>query len=262
VSGLRQPRAIAFYNALAPEFDRLFEAPHRRAYDLLAWEIVQPLLPTGAGHIIDAGCGTGRWARALVNAGYEVTGIEPAPAMAEIARRFVARDRFRVLEDRMEQVQLPDGGADVVVALGSVQYTTDLSRMLERFASWVRVGGWVVVLVDSFLALVLELVASRKILEARQRVQTRRAIWTNDGRSAEYALLSARALRAGLKSAGLKRVCVCGLLVGFSILGRDRLTQRLTSDWEAQLAIERRLTRYSLLADLGKQLLAYGQRVR
>jgi SAM-dependent methyltransferase len=48
------------------------------------------------GLIIDMGCGSGILARALVNAGYEVQGIDISQAMVRIAKKRVPRARFEV----------------------------------------------------------------------------------------------------------------------------------------------------------------------
>jgi ubiquinone/menaquinone biosynthesis C-methylase UbiE len=154
--------SISLFNTLAAGYDAHFEALHRRAYDDLAWEFVQPLLPAVPGCVIDAGCGVGRWAERLVALGHHIVGIEQAPAMADVARARLPTDRFELIEGSMEAVELPEGQADLVLALGSLQYTVDPEHMIERFARWTRVGGSVVVLVDSLVALVLELVAAGK----------------------------------------------------------------------------------------------------
>jgi SAM-dependent methyltransferase len=107
--------SIALYNSLAADYDTHWQAPHRRAYDDLAWEYVQPLLPAVPGHVIDAGCGNGRWAARIAGLGHSVTGIEQAPAMAEAARTSVRTDRFRLVEGPMEEVELPEGRADLVL---------------------------------------------------------------------------------------------------------------------------------------------------
>jgi len=48
------------------------------------------------GLVVDLGCGSGLWARELVDAGYRVLGIDISEAMIEIARRRVPEAEFRV----------------------------------------------------------------------------------------------------------------------------------------------------------------------
>jgi SAM-dependent methyltransferase len=46
--------------------------------------------------VVDLGCGSGLWARELVDAGYRVLGIDISEAMIELSRRRVPEAEFRV----------------------------------------------------------------------------------------------------------------------------------------------------------------------
>jgi SAM-dependent methyltransferase len=48
-----------------------------------------------AGRVVDLGCGSGIWAEALAQAGYEALGYDISPAMIAIARRRVPSAQFR-----------------------------------------------------------------------------------------------------------------------------------------------------------------------
>jgi SAM-dependent methyltransferase len=49
-----------------------------------------------SGRIVDLGCGSGIWARALADAGYDVVGVDLSPAMIEMARKRLPEGRFQV----------------------------------------------------------------------------------------------------------------------------------------------------------------------
>ncbi len=251
------------YDSLAPAYEEHFAVPHRRAYDDLAWEICTAALPTPPAEVVDVGCGVGRWAERLRDAGYVVTGVEPAPGMAERAARRLGQresDRFSLLRQRVEDVELRPGSVDAVVAMGSLQYTEDPLHQVARMAGWLRPGGVLAVLVDSLHALVLELVAAGRLDEALLRMSTRRGVWTLDGVDADLHLLDVATLRAACADAGLEVVRVAGLLVGATAHGRDGLRRRLESDYAGTLDVERRLAAEPGLADAGKQLLIVGRR--
>lgn len=248
------------YDALATEYDRHFAVPHRRAYDELAWEVCAAAVGPAPAVVVDVGCGVGRWARRLVAAGHRVVGVEPAPAMADRAAMLLAGTAFTVVRARVEDAVLPAGGADAVLAMGSLQYARDPAAAVARCASWVRPGGAVCVLVDSRQALVLELLAAGRPDEALQRLTTRRGVWQVGDRAADLHLLDAAELAAALRAAGLLVQRLAGLLVGASAYGRAGLLARLEADYDAALAVERRLAARPELADLGKQLLAVGRR--
>jgi SAM-dependent methyltransferase len=245
------------FDALAGEYDEHFAVPHRAAYDELAWERLEAVLPKEPGLVVDAGCGVGRWAERLIAMGHSVIGIEPAPAMAQAARERSLGDRFTLIEGRMEDVEL-EAQADVVMAMGSLQYTRDPEAAIARLASWTRPGGTVLVLVDSLVALALELLRAGKQEEAMERLRTHQGVWQTDGQSADLHLLHRERLETAFTAAGLEEIRSHGLLVGASVDGRDQLTGSFEEDPEARLATERELTTFPLLADLGKQLLVEG----
>jgi SAM-dependent methyltransferase len=253
------PSSQQLYTALAHRYREHFESPHRRAYDAMAWDRVRHFLP-GRGPIVDVGCGVGRWVERLLALGYEVIGIEPAPGMIAELRRADHGQGFKLIGEPMETVQLPDGLAGMVLALGSLQYSTDPEAMVKRFAGWVRPGCPVVVLVDSLVALVIELLRDEKYEEAMQRLRTRIGVWVVGEQSAEMHLMDRERLRRAFQAAGLVDVQVTGLLATAAPLGPARLADRLERHWDAHLVIERELQAHPLLADIGKQLLATGRR--
>jgi SAM-dependent methyltransferase len=95
--------------------------------------------------VVDLGCGSGLWARALTDAGYEVEGIDQSKAMIRLARRQAPQARFRV--GSFLNAPLPPCGA--VTALGEVfNYTFDpasrrgaLPRLFARAHQALRPGG-------------------------------------------------------------------------------------------------------------------------
>ncbi len=66
------------------------------------------------GLVVDLGCGSGQWARELVDAGYRVLGIDISEAMIEIARRRVPEAEFRV--DSLFDADIPPCGAVTAVS--------------------------------------------------------------------------------------------------------------------------------------------------
>lgn len=254
------------YDMLAPTYEEHFQVPHRRLYDLLAWERVLDLLPPpgpDTGPVIDAGCGVGRWARMLLDEGYRVIGIEQSPGMlAELEKRPVGPG-FRLVRGSMSEADVASAlrgeRACAVVAMGSLQYTSDPAATVARLASWLAPDGVLAVLVDSLVGLVLELVGAGKVDEAAERMTTRRGVWRVDGQSADLHLLNRDALTSAFERAGLTDITSSGLLVEAAALGRDRLQESLTLDFDAMLARERHWASDPLLADVGKQLLVTGR---
>jgi SAM-dependent methyltransferase len=97
------------------------------------------------GLVVDLGCGAGRWAAALGEAGYEVLGIDQSPAMIRMARRRAPGARFRT--GSVLSAGLP--ACDAVTSIGEVvNYAFDLahsraalSALFRRVHAALRPGG-------------------------------------------------------------------------------------------------------------------------
>jgi SAM-dependent methyltransferase len=80
------------------------------------------------GLVVDLGCGSGIWAKKLVDVGYQVMGVDISPAMIELARKRVPEARFHVgsfVEFRIPVCQ-------AVTALGEVfNYLFDPNNSLR-----------------------------------------------------------------------------------------------------------------------------------
>ncbi|HUJ51374.1 MAG TPA: class I SAM-dependent methyltransferase [Bryobacteraceae bacterium] len=97
------------------------------------------------GLVVDLGCGSGRWARELIRAGYAAWGVDQSPAMIRIARRIAPGASFRVAS--LLDSDLP--ACHAVTAIGEcLNYTVDprnsrlaLRRLFHRVHRALRPGG-------------------------------------------------------------------------------------------------------------------------
>jgi SAM-dependent methyltransferase len=98
-----------------------------------------------SGLVVDLGCGSGLWARHLVDAGYEVLGIDLSPDMIALARERVPEATFRTAS--FLDVDFPACAA--ITALGEVfNYLFDkrnrrvsLHRLFRKAHRALRSGG-------------------------------------------------------------------------------------------------------------------------
>lgn len=82
-----------------------------------------------SGLVTDLGCGSGRWARELGRAGYDVFGVDQSAAFIRMARKTAPRARFVVAS--LHSVKLP--ARDAVTSLGECfNYCFDRGRGLAR----------------------------------------------------------------------------------------------------------------------------------
>lgn len=252
--------SVPLYNLLARDYDAHFEVPHRRAYDDLSWEIVSAGLPPAPARLVDIGAGVGRWSERLIGMGYDVTGIEPADEMARHAVHRLEGLPFTLHECRVEEAELSGAGYAGAFAMGSLQYSDDIRASIARIGGWLLPGAPLFILVDSALALALELIARAEPELAVERIESGRGVWEQHGQSADLHLFGRATLEVAFEDAGFVDVRSYGLLVGASALGREGLMKALENDYVGRLAIERRLAEVPALVDVAKQILVTGRR--
>jgi len=178
-TGIRQPEAIALYERAGfsriPAFGEYVNSPvsvcmakdlaPRPFYGEFAWAydylVARPVAEECAGMaatlgrrgigagatLLDAGCGTGRYAVELARRGFVVTGVDRSPALLEeaVARARAAGGDLRVRFERADLLALAAGSAyDVVVCRGVLNDLIDAggrSAVFGVFARALRSGG-------------------------------------------------------------------------------------------------------------------------
>ncbi|HEY7812758.1 MAG TPA: class I SAM-dependent methyltransferase [Nakamurella sp.] len=97
----------------------------------------------GAATVVDIGCGTGTLACLLAQRGLTVTGVDPAAASLDVARRKPGADRVRWLH--ADATAVPPLGADLVTMTGNVSqvFVTDYewAAVLLAVRQALRPGG-------------------------------------------------------------------------------------------------------------------------
>lgn len=97
-----------------------------------------------ARKILDLGCGTGLLTRELASHGWQVTGIDPAPAMLAYARQQADADTVTWLEGDSSQLGKPN--ADLIVMTGNVAQVfledADWLTTLQHSHAALRSGGY------------------------------------------------------------------------------------------------------------------------
>lgn len=86
----------------------------------------------GARRVVDIGCGSGIWARELVDAGYEVLGVDLSPAMIKLARQRAPEAEFRLESWRTFCPPAADAFTAMGEVLGYLLDQRSTSPALER----------------------------------------------------------------------------------------------------------------------------------
>jgi SAM-dependent methyltransferase len=128
------------YGRFAWAYDAVVAQPAGGSVDLVADRVRAAGVERGA-LVVDAGCGTGRYAIGLVSAGFRVVGVDRSEALVEQARRRDTGAEF-VCADLLDW--RPAEAAAAVLCRGVLN---DLVRDGDRraafaaFASWLEAGG-------------------------------------------------------------------------------------------------------------------------
>jgi SAM-dependent methyltransferase len=97
-------------------------------------DFVRARLPEPPARVLEVGCGRGNLTLELADAGWDVTGIDPAAPPG---------DRFRRL--KLEDLDAGDGPFDAVVASRSLHHVGDLDLGLDRIVELLVPGGLLVI---------------------------------------------------------------------------------------------------------------------
>jgi len=93
--------------------------------------------------VLDTGCGDGVLVCAAASRGAEVTGIDPDPAMLDVARSRTTKAGVRAtfLKGRVERLPFPDASFDVVASITVLCFVPDATGAVREMARVLRPGG-------------------------------------------------------------------------------------------------------------------------
>ena len=127
------------FDRTAAAWDASYDAPTVRGHwQRMRLEAATRLVGEGPGSLLEVGVGSGRLLGALAERGWDVTGVDAAPRMVELAREPVSAAKLEVA--RAEELPFEAGAFDVVVAIGVLEYG-DVEASLRELARVLRPGG-------------------------------------------------------------------------------------------------------------------------
>lgn len=128
----------AIYDQIASTYEA-----HRDSFDMTpVLEGFWGLLPQPTGDLLDLGCGAGEpWARAFLDRGWRVTGVDFSAGMLALAAHSVP-EMQRIYAD-MREVSFPPASFDAVTAIYSLFHVPCAEHpvLFERFRYWLRPGA-------------------------------------------------------------------------------------------------------------------------
>lgn len=209
-------------------------------------------LHQAAGTLLDVGCATGLFLERMRRNGWQVTGVEINPVIAERAR-----DDFdlEVRTGTLESAGLPDAGFDLVTLWDVLEHMPSPRQTLREIGRVLRPGGWLVFRVPN-----PESWGARLFGRFWAGWDLPRHLWIAP-RSALHLALSAAGFRLARTSASTGRFALAALSVRYT--ARDMIKQDTLASAVASVAgspIARILTApyFSISGALGRgSLLTY-----
>ena len=139
----------ALFDSLASSYDSWFDTPVGRKVKALELDLLVKLIDPEPGlKMLEVGIGTGLFAMEFRRLGLEVSGIDPAEKMLEIAQR----RGFNVKVGVGEEIPFQDDTFDVVLAMTSLEASREPSRFLKEMKRVAKPSGKVVVAVLNLLS--------------------------------------------------------------------------------------------------------------
>ncbi len=121
----------------APRENRLFRWGRRRLWSKRA-AAVRRYQPQ-PGRALDVGCATGEFLALLREQGWQVQGIEPNRAAADLARQRLGPASVQVAT--LEEASFPEAAFDLITLWDVLEHLPDPPAALRQVARWLRPGG-------------------------------------------------------------------------------------------------------------------------
>ena len=107
--------------------------------------ILELLQPRTDEFILDAGCGTGVFTRAVIGQGAEVVGLDISAPMLKYARRILATAGFKPVIANMLALPFTDARFDKTLSVTALEFIEDARVAMRELFRVTRPGGYVVV---------------------------------------------------------------------------------------------------------------------
>lgn len=99
-------------------------------------------IPDGVNSILDVGCGSGKFAEKMLDAGYSVDCVSPSPNLTEHVRKRLG-DRSEIFENRYEDI-FTEKNYDLILCSESFQYLL-LEKAIEQTKKLLNKQGYLLI---------------------------------------------------------------------------------------------------------------------
>lgn len=139
---------MANFDEKSKEYDAWYETPIGAFVDARETEAALSICPRDLGyHLLDAGCGTGRFSLKMALLGHQVTGIDLSQPMLAYAREKAAFAEMPLTFHAMNiyDLDFPDNHFDGVVSMALFEFIQDDQRALAELFRVLKPGGYLMI---------------------------------------------------------------------------------------------------------------------
>jgi SAM-dependent methyltransferase len=124
------------YDLIAPSYNRRFSGGGRQGIDVALRSLAAS---SGAGRILEVGCGTGHWLASLHPVSGQLYGLDLSAGMLAQARQW--EEVLSLVRGRAGQIPLPDASIDLVCCVNAIHHFQQQAGFVAEARRVLRPGG-------------------------------------------------------------------------------------------------------------------------
>lgn len=160
INGIKFKNAVEKHNSIADQYEDQYNTQYWKIYDDITWDHMQnEILPKAKGRLLDAGGGTGKWARKFAKRGFKVDVCDLADKMMEVGRKITEEeqlsDKVKFINGDICDIPFKNETFDAVISQGNpVSYCKDPYLAISELARVAKHNAPVVISVHNKLAMI------------------------------------------------------------------------------------------------------------
>lgn len=157
-NGKKYRSAVEKHNDIATEYEEQYETLYWKIYDKLTYDHMFDNIENSKGVVLDAGGGTGKWARIFAQKGYEVIVTDLSSQMLKQGEKYAKEkgllNRMSFVKGDICDLPFLDKKFDITISQGNpVCYSNNPEKAISEIARVTKQGGDVVISVHNKLAM-------------------------------------------------------------------------------------------------------------
>jgi ubiquinone/menaquinone biosynthesis C-methylase UbiE len=159
-NGNKFETAVEKHNAIASEYEEQYNTLYWKIYDDITWHhMSEEILPNAKGKLLDAGGGTGKWARKFAKNGFQVEVFDLAENMIAMGKKYIKEenllDKVHFRKGDVCEIPFDDEEFNAVICQGNpLSYCSDPYKAIKELARVAKRDAPIVMSVHNKLAMI------------------------------------------------------------------------------------------------------------